>query len=271
MRAMIFVVSLPMSRSSLFGQQSPAAPYWRSCAGEEMKSAMIDVSYAASQTQILKPIHSKAIVSRMDLYLTVMCTMTSYGAADCHFRQDAHRRMASVIARIRCAEELQRGERARDHQTVNGEKLFMSVTSAECTEVLNGIPSHHFQTAPRPTMAILRRGRGAEILHRTYKWSSILQATKPRLPPDLFICGKFTARSTTTKCSSASLLTAPSTFAMQRALPLAKETLLHLMRFVPSPGYAQCPYSTARLEATVLKQVSWPPLAAYAAGQDYAA
>jgi hypothetical protein len=63
---MIFVVSLPMLRLSLFGQQSPAAPYWRSCAGEEMKSAMTDVSYAASQTLILKPIHSKAIVSRLD-------------------------------------------------------------------------------------------------------------------------------------------------------------------------------------------------------------
>jgi hypothetical protein len=49
----------------------------------------------------------------------------------------------------------------------------------------NGILSHHPQTAPRPTMAILRRGRGAEVLHRAYKWSSLLQATKPRLPPDL--------------------------------------------------------------------------------------
>ncbi len=78
MSAMIFVVSLPMSCLSLFGQQSPAVPYWRICSGEEMKSAMIDVSYAASQTQILKLIHSKAIVSRLDLYLTVMCTMTSY-------------------------------------------------------------------------------------------------------------------------------------------------------------------------------------------------
>ncbi len=132
---MICVVSLPMSRSSLFVQQSPSAPYWWSCAGEEMKSAMIDVSYAASQTQILKPIHSKAIVSRLDLFLTVMCTMTSYTAADCHYRQDAHRRMASVLASIRCAEERERGERARDHRAVNGEKLFMSVTSAECTEV----------------------------------------------------------------------------------------------------------------------------------------
>jgi hypothetical protein len=93
MSAMIFVVSLPMSRSSLFVQQSPSAPYWRSCAGEEMKSAMSDVSYAASQTQIPKPIHSKAIVSRLFLFLTVMCTMASYAAAHCHFRQDAHRRI----------------------------------------------------------------------------------------------------------------------------------------------------------------------------------
>ncbi len=35
-------------------------------------------------------IHSKAIVLRLDLYLTVMCTMASYAAADCHFLQDAH-------------------------------------------------------------------------------------------------------------------------------------------------------------------------------------
>ncbi len=64
--------------------------------------------------------------------------MTSYAAADCHFRQDAHRRAASVIARIPCAEEHERGERAPDHQNVNGEKrekLFMSVTYAECTEI----------------------------------------------------------------------------------------------------------------------------------------
>ncbi len=105
----------------------------------------------------------------------------------------------------------------------------------------NGIPSHHLQTASRPTMAILRRGRGAEVLRRAFKWSSLLQATKPRLPPDLFICGKFTARSTTTKCSSAGLLTAPSSFAMLSAFPLAKETLLHLRRFVPSPWLCPMP------------------------------
>ncbi len=135
MSAMIIVVQLPMLRLSLFGQQSPAAPYWRSCAAEEMKSAITDVNYAASQTLILKLIHSKAIVSRLDLYLTVLCTMTSYAAADCDFRQDAHHRMALVIARIRCTEERERGECAQDHQSVNGEKLFMSVTSTECMEV----------------------------------------------------------------------------------------------------------------------------------------
>jgi hypothetical protein len=104
MSEMIFVVPLPMSCLSLFWQQSPAAPYWKSCASEEMKSAMTDVSYVASQTLILKTIHSKAIVSRLNLYLTVMFTLMSYAAADCRFRQDAHRRMASVIALIRCAE-----------------------------------------------------------------------------------------------------------------------------------------------------------------------
>jgi hypothetical protein len=69
-----------------------------------------DVSYAASQTLILKPFHSTAIVSRLGLFLTVVCTMTSYAAADCHFWQEAHRRMALVIARIRRAEEREGGE-----------------------------------------------------------------------------------------------------------------------------------------------------------------
>jgi hypothetical protein len=45
--------------------------------------------------------------------------------------------MASVIAHIRRAEERERGERAQleDHQSVNGEEFFMSLTSVECTEV----------------------------------------------------------------------------------------------------------------------------------------
>jgi hypothetical protein len=67
--------------------------------------SITNVSYAASQTLNLKLIHSKAIVSRLNLNLTVLCTMASYAAADCHFRQDAHSRMALVIARIRRAEE----------------------------------------------------------------------------------------------------------------------------------------------------------------------
>ncbi len=64
MSAMIFVESLPMWRLSLFGQQSPAAPYWRRCTAEEMKSAITNVSYVASEALNLKPIHSKVIVSR---------------------------------------------------------------------------------------------------------------------------------------------------------------------------------------------------------------
>ncbi len=68
-------------------------------------------------------IHSKAIASRLKLNLTVLCTMASYAAADCHFQQDAHRRITSEIARIRRAEERKRGERAQDQQSVNGEKL----------------------------------------------------------------------------------------------------------------------------------------------------
>jgi hypothetical protein len=97
MSAMIFVESLPMWSLSLFGQQSPAAPYWRSCAAEEMKSAITDISYVAFQTLNLKPIHWKAIVSRLNLKITVLCTMASYAAANCHFGQDAHRRMASEL------------------------------------------------------------------------------------------------------------------------------------------------------------------------------
>ncbi len=88
---MIFVVSLPMWRLSLFVQQSPAAPYWRSCTAEKMNSAITDVSYAASQTLNLKPIRSKAIVSRFILNFVLLCKMTSQPAAHCDFRQGAHR------------------------------------------------------------------------------------------------------------------------------------------------------------------------------------
>jgi hypothetical protein len=43
--------------------------------------------------------------------------------------------MALVIARIRRAEERKQGNCAQDHQSVHGEKLFVSLTSAECTEI----------------------------------------------------------------------------------------------------------------------------------------
>ncbi len=66
MSAMMFVTSLPIWRLSLFGQLSPAAPYWRSLAGEEMISAITDASYAAFQTLILKRIHSKAMALRFN-------------------------------------------------------------------------------------------------------------------------------------------------------------------------------------------------------------
>jgi hypothetical protein len=103
--------------------------------------------------------------------------------------------MAFVIARIWRAEERERGECAQAHQSVNGEKLFMSLSSADCTEVEYATElgtafrvttsSRHQDTQYRQT--ILHSGRGAEDLHRTYKWSWILQATKPRLAPDLFL------------------------------------------------------------------------------------
>ncbi len=84
--------------------------------------------------------------------MTVLCTMTSYAAADCHFRLDAHRRMASVIARIRCAKERERGECAQDHQFVKGEKLLMSVTSVECTEV--EYASEWYSVSPPPVSPV---------------------------------------------------------------------------------------------------------------------
>ncbi len=241
---MIFVVSLPMSRSSLLVQQSPSAPYWRSCTGEEMKSAMIDVSYAASQTQILKPIHSKAIASRLDLFLTVMCTMTSYAAADCHFRQDAHRRMASVLARIRCAEMRELGERARDHQTVHGEKLYMSVTYAECMEVEYATERYSKSPPPDGTKtdngdtATRNRRRGfAQRIQVELDFSSDEAPTSSR---SIYL-REIHRQIDHNEGSSAGLLTAQSSVAMQSTLPLAKETLLHIRRFVPSPWLCPMP------------------------------
>ncbi len=127
---------------------------------------------------------------------------------------------------------------------------------------LNSIQSHHLQSAPGPrhTRAILCCGRGAKTLHSKYKWSSILQATKPRPHPDLFIYGKITARLTTTKCSSAALLTAPSSFAMLSALPWAKETLLHLGRFVPSPRLCLLPLFHRSIGGKSAPASALPPL-----------
>jgi hypothetical protein len=78
MNAMIFVVPLTMWCLSLFGQQSPAAgPVLEELRRRGDESATTDVSYAASQTLNLKLIHSKAIVSRLNLYFMVLCIMTS--------------------------------------------------------------------------------------------------------------------------------------------------------------------------------------------------
>ncbi len=71
---------------SLFGQQIPAAPYWRSCAAKGMKSAITDVSYAASLIPILIKINSMAIVSRFSF--PALRTMASSG---CPFQQDVRR------------------------------------------------------------------------------------------------------------------------------------------------------------------------------------
>ena len=56
--------------------------------------------------------------------------------------------MAFVIALIRCAEERERCECAQDHQSVIGEKLFMSVTSVECTELEYAI--ERYSESPLP-------------------------------------------------------------------------------------------------------------------------
>jgi hypothetical protein len=55
-------------------------------------------------------------------------------SADCPFLQDAHSRMASVIARIRRTKERKQAERAQDSEYVNGKKLFSSLSSAQCME-----------------------------------------------------------------------------------------------------------------------------------------
>jgi hypothetical protein len=155
MSAMIFVVSLPVWSLSFFGQQSPAAPYWRSCSAEVMKSAIIDVSYAASRTPILKLIHSMTIVSRF--ILPVLRTIAS---ADCPFRQDAHPRMALVIARIRRSEQRERADRAQDIEYVNGEKLFSSSSSAQCTEV--EYATERYLESPPPVGTKTDKGQPAQ-------------------------------------------------------------------------------------------------------------
>jgi hypothetical protein len=86
--------------------------------------------------------------------------------------------MASVISRIWRAEERERGERAQDHQSVNDETLFMSLTSEECTEVEYATDLYSESPPPVGTKTdkgdTVQRKRGRDF-----------QATKPRLPPDL--------------------------------------------------------------------------------------
>jgi hypothetical protein len=129
---------------------------------------------------------------------------------------------------------------------------------------LNCIQSHHIQSAPRQTRAILRRKRGAEVLHRAYKWSLILQAMKPRLP-QIYLSAEIHRQIDHNEM----LRLAHST----KLLRDAEHIACHERRkrsctsggSSPRPGFAQCPYSTDRLEANQLKQVPWPPSAAYAA------
>ncbi len=176
MSDMIFIVSLLMWCLSLFGQQRLASPYSRSCAAERMKIAITYASYAASRTL-------------STFKLMSLCTMAS---ADCLFRQDAYLRRASVIAHIRCAKERKQAKQAQDSEYVNGEKLSVHQVLPSARRLgmpPNCIRSHLHKSAPRQTRESLRSGRGAGTLNIGYKWSKILPAMKPRLPPDLLFPG----------------------------------------------------------------------------------
>jgi hypothetical protein len=63
----------------------------------------------------------------------------------------------------------------------------------------------------------------------------------------------------------------PSSFAMLSALPWAKETLLHLRRFVPSPRLCQLPLFHRSIGGKSAPASALAPSAAHAASQDYAA
>jgi hypothetical protein len=111
---------------------------------------------------------------------------------------------------------------------------------------LDSIQSHHLQSAPRQTSAILLLGRGAETLHRAYKWSLNLQATMTRLPPNLFICGKFTARSDHNEM-------------LQRQLAHSTKPLRDAEHIAIGEGNAPAPQAVRRL-APALPSAPIPPL-----------
>jgi hypothetical protein len=99
--------------------------------------------------------------------------------------------MALVIARIRSAEERERGEGAQNHQSVNGEKLFMSLSSVDCTQV--EYATERYSESPPPVStktdkgdtALRKRRRGFAPRIQVELDSS---SDKARLPPDQFIC-----------------------------------------------------------------------------------
>jgi hypothetical protein len=114
-------------------------------------------------------------------------------------------------------------------------RLFMSLASAECIDSEVEYTTELYSVSPPPVGTKTNKGytttwkrhRGfSPCIQVELDFSSNEAPTSSRS-----ISGKFTARLTPTKCSSASLLTARSSFAMQSALPWTKETLLHCIGF----------------------------------------
>jgi hypothetical protein len=158
------------------------------------------------------------------IHIEVECVglaVVLYAVSDSLFLQDAHRRVALVIARMLRAEERERGTPVED--SGKGKKIFSLPTSAECVRRLSMLPnciwSHRLQTATSLTWKKVRRARGTGSLHRASKSDTILLVMRNRLRPQRFFFGQSASRLSTTACSNAGLRTAPRFSALQSALP----------------------------------------------------
>jgi hypothetical protein len=139
---------------------------------------------------------------------------------------------------------------------------------------LNGIQSHHLQSVTKTDkgdIATRKRRRGFAPRIQVEHDSSSDEAPTSSRSIYLWEIHRHIVHNEMLQrllVHSTKLLRDAERIAMGEGNAPAPQAVRPLALALPN---AHCPYYTAQLEANQLKQVPWPPSAAYAAGQGYAA